>query len=39
VLTQDRYLASRIPDALESHVLGAEPGRPAVIYNGEPPGR
>ena len=36
MLTQDRYLTSHIPDALESHVLGAEPGRPAVICNGEP---
>jgi GNAT superfamily N-acetyltransferase len=27
VLTQDRYLTSHIPDALESHVLGADPRR------------
>jgi GNAT superfamily N-acetyltransferase len=35
VLAQDRYLTWHFPDALESHVLGAEAGRPAVIYNGE----
>jgi GNAT superfamily N-acetyltransferase len=27
VLTQDRYLTSHIPDALASHVLGADPRR------------
>ena len=32
VLTQDRYLTSHIPYALEIHASGAEPGRPRVIY-------
>jgi hypothetical protein len=27
VLTQDRYLTSHIPDALEAHVLGVDPRR------------
>jgi GNAT superfamily N-acetyltransferase len=55
VLAQDRYLTSSVPDAQESHVLGAfdgtrcagflryliqvigaEAGRPAVLYQGEP---